>query len=156
MASLRTRARKNGSRYYAVLYRFAGKQTSTSFEDLTTAMTFRDLVDVLGPAKALAAVGADPALSTITVGQWLEHYIAHRTGLAKSTLADYSSYLRNDIAPVLGSIPLTALWSDDIASWMQAMADAGQSGRPSRTNSGSCLRRLTVRLRLGVSSRTPP
>ena len=65
----------------------------------------------------------------MTVGQWLEHYIVRRTGLAKSILADYRSYTRNDIAPTLGAIPLAALSSDDIASWMQAMADAGQSGK---------------------------
>ena len=33
MASLRTRSRKDGTVYYAVLYRDSGKQTSTSFED---------------------------------------------------------------------------------------------------------------------------
>ena len=45
--------------YHVVLYRHDGRQTSTSFEDLTTATTFKDLVDVVGPAKALASVGAD-------------------------------------------------------------------------------------------------
>ena len=86
MASLRTRNRKDGTAYHAVLYRHDGRQTSTSFEDLATAMTFRDLVDVVGPAKALASVGADPALSTMTVEHWLAHYIDHLTGLAKSRL----------------------------------------------------------------------
>jgi hypothetical protein len=37
MASLRTRSRKDGTTYHAVLYRHGGKQTSTSFEDLKTA-----------------------------------------------------------------------------------------------------------------------
>ena len=50
MASLRTRTRKESTAYHAVLYRHDGRQTSTSFEDLATAMTFRDLVDVVGPA----------------------------------------------------------------------------------------------------------
>lgn len=39
-----------------------------------TATTYRDLVDG-GPVKALASAGADPALSTMTVEQWLAHYI---------------------------------------------------------------------------------
>jgi integrase len=129
MASLRTRTRKDGSTYHAVLYRFGGKQTSTSFEDLPAATKFRDLVDLVGPMKALASVGADPGLSTLTVEQWLGHYINHLTGLAKSTLADYRSYVKNDINPVLGPIPLTALSTDDIATWMQVMADAGKSGK---------------------------
>jgi integrase len=128
-ASLRTRTRKDGTAYHAVLYRHDGKQTSTSFEDVATATMFRDLVDIVGPAKALVSVGADPALSTMTVEQWLAHHIAHLTGLAKSTLADYRSYARNDINPVLGPIPLTALSSDDIATWMQEMANTGKSGK---------------------------
>jgi hypothetical protein len=33
--------------------------TSTSLEDLTAAATFKGSVDVVGPAKALASVGAD-------------------------------------------------------------------------------------------------
>jgi Phage integrase, N-terminal SAM-like domain len=129
MASLRTRNRKDGTTYHAVLYRHGGKQTSTSFEDVDTATAFKDLVDVVGPAKALASVGADPALSTMTVQQWLAHHIDHLTGLAKSTLADYRAYARNDINPVLGPIPLTALSSDDISKWMQAMVNAGKSGK---------------------------
>jgi hypothetical protein len=59
IASLRTRSRKDGTTYPAVPYRHDGRHTSTSFEDLTTATTFKDLVDVVGPAKALASVGAD-------------------------------------------------------------------------------------------------
>jgi integrase len=129
MASLRTRTRKNGTTYHAVLYRHGGKQTSTSFEDVETAEKFLGLVDRVGPVKALAAVGSDPALSTMTVGEWVQHYIDHRTGLAKSTLADYRSYFKNDIAKALGPIPLTVLTRDDVAKWTQDMADAGRSGK---------------------------
>ena len=50
---------QDGTTYPAVLYRHDGRQTSMLFEDLTTATTFKDLVDVVGPAKALASVGAD-------------------------------------------------------------------------------------------------
>jgi hypothetical protein len=115
--------------YYAVLYRHAGKQTSTSFEDLETAEKFMGLVDRVGPVKALAAVGSDPALPTMTVCEWVQHFIDHRTGLAKSTLADYRSYLKNDIAKALGPIPLAAQTPDDVAKWTQDMADAGRSGK---------------------------
>ena len=64
MTSLRTRSRKDGTTYHAVQYRHGGKQSSTSFEDLATATSFRNLVDVIGPAKAWASVTTDPALST--------------------------------------------------------------------------------------------
>ncbi|MGO9506709.1 MAG: hypothetical protein ACLPXZ_04985 [Mycobacterium sp.] len=32
------------------------------------------------------------------------------------------SYLKNDIGPVLGELPLAGLTRDDIAQWMQAMS----------------------------------
>jgi hypothetical protein len=35
--------------------------------------------------------------------------------------------LKNDIAPTLGSIPLSALMREDIAKWTQAMSEAGKS-----------------------------
>jgi hypothetical protein len=60
------------------------------------------LVDRFGPTKALEAIGSDPDLATMTVGEWLDHHIAHLTGLWKSTLYDYTSYAQNDIVPVLG------------------------------------------------------
>ena len=121
MASLRTRNRRDGSIYHAVLYRLNGKQTSTSFHDYVSAARFRDLVDKIGPAKALeATVDPDPVLSAMTVAEWLEHHIAHLTGLAKSTLADYRAYTKNDITPILRPIPLSVLSRDDIARWTHA------------------------------------
>lgn len=129
MASLRPRTRTNGTTYFSVLYRYEGKQNSTSFEDLVTAEKFRDLVNRVGAAKALASLEPDPALSTTTVAESVQHHIDHRTGLAKSTLADYRSYLRNDIAETIGALPLTALSRDDVARWIQAMTARGSSGK---------------------------
>jgi hypothetical protein len=65
MASLRTGTRKDGTVYVQVLYRHRGKQTSMSFEDFRSAGKFRDLVNRVGPDKALEAVGADTALSSV-------------------------------------------------------------------------------------------
>jgi len=116
--------RKNGTAYLQVLYRLNGKQTSMSFDDAASAEKFRDLVDAVGRVKGLASVAADPALSTMTVEQWVAHYIEHRTALAKSTLADYHSDAKRDINPTLGPIPLKALSRDDCrhtcASWLIA------------------------------------
>lgn len=82
----------DASAYLAVLYRLDGKQTSTSFEDIAFVTRFQGLADKFGPTKALEIIGADPALQTMSVGQWLEHHIAHLTGLRKSTPYDYRSY----------------------------------------------------------------
>ena len=155
MASLRNMSRKNGTAYVQVLYRLNGKRP-TSFEDAASAAKFRDLVDAVGPVKALASVAADPAMSTMTVEQWVAHYIEHRTGLAKSTLADYRSYAKHDINPTLGPIPLKALSRDDVAKWTLAMAAAGKPARPSTTRRRSSPPRSTVRSRQATSRRTPP
>jgi hypothetical protein len=106
MASLRGGARRDGSTYVQVLYRLNGKQTSTSFEDLASAAKFQKLVDKFGPAKALETLGIDPEFSAISVHEWIEHHIDHLTGLRKSTLYDYRSYLKNDIGEHLGDLPL--------------------------------------------------
>lgn len=127
MASLRTRTRKDGSLYFAVLYRLHGKQTSTSFHDLISATKFQKLVDQVGPAKALAAVDVAPMLSDMTVGEWVTHHIDHLTGLEKLTLSRYRAYARNDIDPILGAMPLGALSRDDIARWMQGLTGSGKT-----------------------------
>ena len=128
MASLRTRSRKDGSIYFAVLYRLRGKQTSTSFHDIVSATKFQKLVEQVGPAKALEMMNIVP-VSTMTVGEWLEHHIDHLTGLEKLTLSRYRAYAHNDIVPVLGAIPLAVLSRDDIARWLQGLAEKGASGK---------------------------
>jgi integrase len=149
MASLRHMARKDGTAYVQVLYRRDGKQTSTSFEDICSATKFKNLVDRLGPAKALEVVGADQELSTTTLSEWLDHYIAHLTGLRKSTLWDYRSYTRNDIAPLLGDLPLAAVSRDDIAEWMQGMAEKGASGKTIANKHGFLSSALNAAVRAG-------
>ncbi|MGO9354998.1 MAG: tyrosine-type recombinase/integrase, partial [Mycobacterium sp.] len=156
MASLRTRSRRDGSIYHAVLYRLNGKQTSTSFHDYVSAARFRDLVDKIGPAKALeATVGPDPVPSAMTVAEWLEHHIAHLTGLAKSTLADYRAYSKNDITPVLGPIPLSVLSRDDIARWTQAMTDRGASGKTIANKHGFLSSALNAAVKAGHIGANP-
>ena len=129
MASIRRRTRAGGSESWAVLYRLDGKQSSVSFEDFESADAFRKLADKFGPEKALASLRADPTLNTITVTEWLQHYIEHLTGLKKSTLYDYNSYLRNDIGPALGALPLQSLTREDVARWVNSMAAKGSSGK---------------------------
>lgn len=57
MASVRIRTRKDGSIYYAVLYRHAGKQTSTSFPDEKQARRFRELLGAVGTTRAMEVAG---------------------------------------------------------------------------------------------------
>lgn len=149
MASLRTRNRKDGSVYFAVLYRLHGKQTSTSFHDLVSATKFQKLVEQVGPAQALEVMGVGPVLSTMTVAEWLEHYIDHLTGLEKLTLSYYRAYAKNDIVPVLGAIPLAALSEDDVAQWLQALSDKGASGKTVANKHGFLSSALNAAVKAG-------
>ncbi|ORB23366.1 tyrosine-type recombinase/integrase [Mycolicibacterium monacense] len=141
--------RKDGTGYVQVLYRLDGRQTSMSFEDLKSATKFKKLADRFGPAKALEVIGTDPELSTMTVGEWLEHHITHLTGVRKSTLYDYRSYAQKDIGPVLGGLPLAALSRDDVASWMQTLADKGASGKTIANKHGFLSSALNAAVRAG-------
>ena len=54
----------------------------------------------------------------MTVHEWILHHIDHLTGLRRSTLCDYRSYLKNDIDDALGDLPLTSPSRDNIARWL--------------------------------------
>ncbi|OBG60436.1 site-specific integrase [Mycobacterium sp. E735] len=149
MASLRRGTRGDGSTYVQVLYRLNGKQSSTSFEDLASATKFQKLVDKFGPAKALVALGVDPEFSAMTVREWIEHHINHLTGLRKSSLYDYRSYLKNDIDDALGDLPLTSLSKDDIARWMQGLSEKGASGKTIANKHGFLSSALNAAVRAG-------
>ncbi len=150
MASLRNgKQRKDGTRYVQVLYRMDGKQTSTSFQDLASATRFKELVEKFGPEQALSTLGTDPDMTSVTVREWIEHHIEHLTGLRKSTLWDYQSYLRKDIGPVLGGLPLNGLTREHIAKWTQAMADGGASGKTISNKHGFLSSALNAAVRDG-------
>jgi hypothetical protein len=123
MASLRTRARKGGTEYFAVLYRLNGKQTSTSFEDFTSASKFCDLANKFGPENALSTLAVDTWLTSLTVEQWLTRHIDQLTGVDRNTSDKYRAYVRNDIAPVLGDLPLAALTREHVIGWIKGMQE---------------------------------
>ncbi|ADU15920.1 integrase [Mycobacterium phage Taj] len=135
MAFIRPRKRAHGIGY-AVLHKVNGQQTSLgTFDDEKEAEEFRDAVNSIGAEKAMLAWGITPTKQAArrstapTVSEWLERYINSRTGVTKTTLHDYSSYLKHDIAPVLGAIPIDLLTSDDIAAWVQGLAARELAGK---------------------------
>ncbi|WP_343708401.1 site-specific integrase [Mycobacterium sp.] len=130
MATLRLRTRKDGSAYTSVLFRAEGKQSSMSFDDHAKAVQFKDLVNRVGPAKAMDVLAsATNAAAALTVEEWITHHLDHLTGVEAGTVQRYRAYLANDIAPVMGAMPLVALGRDDIAAWVNAMADDEASGK---------------------------
>lgn len=129
MASLRSRPRADGTVAHAVLYQYAGQQTSATFDTEADAEEFRKAVDTLGAERAMKAWDIAPTVRATrrstapTLGEWIDRYIASRTGVTKSTIYDYKSYLRIDIGPTIGQVPLDILSSDDIADWVQGLEE---------------------------------
>jgi integrase len=131
MATLRLRQRRDGSTYTAVLYRLGGKQSSSSFDDHAEAVAFCNLATHAGPAKAVEVWQARHQLGTDggqTVADWVRHYIDHKN-ISAGTLAKYRSYLRNDIEPSIGLLPLGAVGRDDVARWIKGLRARGNGGK---------------------------
>lgn len=129
MASVRKRLRRDKTPYWSVLYLLNGKQSSTSFNDLSDAEAFCELVNRVGAARALQLEGIDHTDRSLTVAGWVKHHIDHLSGVEKRTVDDYRSILRNDISPHLGAIPLAQLSRDDIVAWLEHMRESGSSGK---------------------------
>lgn len=134
MASIRPakKPRLDGRMYWSVLYRLDGKQRSTSWYDQGDAEKFKTLVETLGPADALRAVGGAPPepSGALTVGDWLDRYIKTRTGVEQYTLDKYNQYAA-DIKPILGSIQLPDLTEEDIARWVRHLETTNsRRGKP--------------------------
>lgn len=132
MATIRTRTRKDGTPYTSVLYRHNGTQSSLSFDDPADAAKLRDLIAQIGVERALGTIGFDQTAATtrgLTVEQWLTRHIDHLTGVDRNTIAKYRAYLRRDIAPVLGGVPLAALTREDVARWVNDMQAPDEDGK---------------------------
>jgi hypothetical protein len=129
MASIRARSRKDGSEYFSVVYRLHGKQSSTSFVDFTSAKKFVDLANKFGPENALSTIKDNAsALTALTVEQWLSRHVENLTGVDLSIRAKYRAYIRNDLAPALGELPLTTLSAEHIAQWINSMPEPEEDG----------------------------
>lgn len=137
MASVRKRDRKDGGTTFSVCYRIDGRQSSLPCADKRSADAFVMLVEKVGIKRALEieGVSAEPSrrkpTDILTVTAWLNSHIDHLTGVEQYTLDKYRAYVRNDIGPVLGEIPLTELTENDIALWVQGMqSSTTKRGKP--------------------------
>ena len=132
MASIRPRFRKDGSEYFSVVYRHDGKQSSISFSDFGAAKKFADLANKFGPENALSTLKENAStVTSMTVEQWLNRHIENLTGVDPNTRTKYRAYVRNDLSPVLGELPLTALSAEHIAHWINL--DGRSRTRTART-----------------------
>jgi Phage integrase, N-terminal SAM-like domain len=67
----------------------------------------------------------------VTVGGWLEHWLATRTGQRVSTLRGYGSHVRLYLVPYLGRVLLSDLTTADVQAMLTALGRApGRDGKP--------------------------
>jgi hypothetical protein len=93
VASLRIRQRKDGTFYTSVLYVLDGKQTSSSFNDHSEALKFKDVCDRLGPAEARKIWQTAMPQRGQTLGSYLSEHLDALSGAEKKTRAEYRRYL---------------------------------------------------------------
>ena len=130
MVSVRSKTRTDGTQAHRVFFRHEGKQTCLTFDDASLAEVFRASVEKLGVVRALELHRIDRGhrrdrSTELTVEQWLNSHIDHLTGVRQATLEQYRGYVKNDIGPVLGALPLAELGEHDVALWVQALEESG-------------------------------
>jgi integrase len=96
-----------GAVTYKVRFRLDGKQTSETFDSFRKAERFCQLLDVLGPAAALATLYAEDQQTDVpSLDQVAADHIAHLTGIEEGTRLDYTRTWARTWGPLLGSLPV--------------------------------------------------
>lgn len=70
----------------------------------------------------------------LTVGDWLDRWLAGRTKLRLSTRLGYACHIRLYLKPYLGHIRLDRLHAEDVAAMFEQIDDHNQTIRAARTS----------------------
>jgi integrase len=142
MATLRTDDRKDGTQAHRVFYRHKDRHCCLTFDDRGSAEVFKISIEQLGAERALALHRIDRAPRRtavdveLTVTAWIRSHIDQLTGVKQYTLDKYEAYLKNDITPVIGAIPLADLDESDISRWVKHLEESGVKPKTLRNKYG--------------------
>jgi len=110
--------------------------------------TRRAAEEAVGRLRSPGAGAA--AVRVVTVGGWLEHWLATRTGQRASTLRGYRSHVRLYLVPYLGRVLLSDLTTADVQAMLTALGRTrGRDGRPV---SASTVTRVRATLRTALNA----
>ncbi|MFC8935321.1 hypothetical protein ACFT1A_24820 [Rhodococcus sp. NPDC057135] len=124
----RTGTTKAGANSFQVLFRFEGKQTSDVFGTYDEAFRYRLLVEKAGAKTAREMTLGDTAVAAeLSVAEWITTDIDHLTAIEEATHNQYRRYLRRDIEPILGPLPLSAVNETALSVWVQSLTEAGKT-----------------------------
>ncbi len=121
-ASIRPRPRKDGTVAFDVRFRLDGKSKSVSFETNDAASKWANVLRRIGPAEAVALLGERDTGTTPTLDEYAETYISGLSGVEDRTVEHYRMFMRLNISPTLGALPLDAITPLRIAGWVNLMA----------------------------------
>jgi hypothetical protein len=69
----------------------------------------------------------DPAAGRVAVTEYVEAWVTDHPRLRVRSRENYGAYLRNQIAPGLGSVTLSDLSPAGVRRWLRELADAGSA-----------------------------
>ena len=127
-ASIRVRAKRDGTTSHDVRFRHDGASMTRAFDDASSAARWANVLRQIGPTEALKLLDAELD-ETPTVDEYADLYISSKSGVEGMTTDHYRMFMRLHISPVMGSLPLDAVTPERIAQWVNDMADAGAAGK---------------------------
>lgn len=155
MASVHRQVNRN-SISFRVLWREDGKQRSVSFVDEPAAKKFKSNLEHHGAAEALRQLEIDETgRDVVSVQEFLADYIDHLTGVEKATQDKYHAYIRRDIGPVIGHVPITAVTEVTVAKWVQGLQQSGASGKTIANKHGFLSGAFNVAVSRGLITANP-
>lgn len=124
MASIRERTSTAGEMTFQVLYRHGTKQPSKTFVDLPSAERFRDLVNLLGPDKALKVHGEEAGPQGITVDELFERFMKWKgnSKVTPRTLKEYRRDYDNWIKATFGHRSADSVDEVDVQEWVDKIS----------------------------------
>lgn len=122
MASIRERTTKADEKTWAVLYRVENRQSSMTFATSKAAERFKALIDLLGPARAMAELDAEassgPTLDDLAAAffDWKARDVTPRT------IRDYRRDYANRVSPALGSRRAESIDERDVQQFIDQIS----------------------------------
>ncbi len=119
MAHIRRRDTKSGSRY-DVRYRTAdGSVRTKTFRRKADAERFRSTTEI----ESGMGDWVDPRRGRVTLAEWVDKWFATTVELRPSSRAGDAAYLRSQILPVFGAMPLASIDHLMTRSWVADISE---------------------------------
>ena len=114
----------SGTDSYRVRFRLDGRNRAVTFTSHAKAKSWQEVLDALGPAKALTLLEEVRPETLRTVADHVDHHIAHLTGITEGTRRRYQHIADAQIRPTFGTVLVSDLTRDHVARWINSRTAA--------------------------------